>query len=120
IDRTIENLERDAQRLRNEIQAIDAASEKQEANWAAQLSDAGLPRLAPEALREWQVRLADSRAAANRLREREREVADAQKLAAELGAALHGAIAALGMVAAMPSPGEETRLDTLCALADEV
>lgn len=120
IDRTIANLERDARRLRDEIAKIEAGAAAQDTTWNALLADAGLPRLAPAALREWQLRFAALRAAADRLHERQRELDDAQIVSAELATDLHAAIAALAAMGTTPSPGTEARLDTLRALADEV
>lgn len=118
LDDAIASLERDARHLRDEISRSEAGSAAGDTEWQALLAEAGLPLLPPDALRDWQTRFAALRAAASRWQEACAAFERASRTAAELGAALRDAIAAIASPDAMPAPPPDSDLDTLCAIAD--
>ena len=109
-------LEADRCVLQQALATLAASDLHQQQAWARKLADAGLPPLAPAALREWQQLLVRTRAACENLQ----ATCDAQVQAVEAAEALcrllHAAIIATGMASAAP----DTALATLSALATEI
>ena len=111
--RTIANLQADRETLLAELREIAAADAARETAWHAELEAARLPPMRPAELREWQLRLAAARAAAEEWHALSDEHEHALALERRLAAALHTAILATGLAA----PGGDAPLGTLAAIA---
>ncbi|GAA4411231.1 ATP-binding protein [Quisquiliibacterium transsilvanicum] len=111
--RTIASLQVDRDTLLAELSDIAAADAARDAAWRAELEAARLPSMPPAELREWQLRLAAARAAAEEWNALRDELEHALALERRLAATLHGAIIATGLAA----PAADTQLGTLAAIA---
>ncbi|MBC7514686.1 MAG: hypothetical protein H7234_09675, partial [Herminiimonas sp.] len=112
----IDALEADRQVLQQALATLAASDLKQQQAWTRKLADAGLPLLAPAALREWQQLLMRTRAACETLQATRDAQVQAVAAADALCRLLHAAILATGMA----NPPPDTALATLSALATEI
>jgi exonuclease SbcC len=112
----IKALESDRADLDAAIAQLDREIEVQEAGWTAKLTAAGLPALAPQALREWQGGLSRASAARETLQSKLDELAQCRETEIALAGTLRQAIMGTGM----GSPADHTALGTLSAMATEI
>ena len=99
-----------------ELAAVAAEARDDAAGWSHRLAGAGLPEVAPRALREWQARLAAARQAVEALQQRREEERRALAQRQAVAGALRAALRAIGLAV----PADEVPLATLSALAAQV
>ncbi|MBC7414789.1 MAG: AAA family ATPase [Herminiimonas sp.] len=112
----IATLEGDRRDLHRQVEQLDQEAAVQDAAWATRLATAGLPALAPGALREWQARLTRARGACEALQAKCDELVQSQDTEATLARTLRQAIVGTRMGA----PTDRTALGTLSAMATEI
>jgi uncharacterized protein YhaN len=116
VQQRIDAAEAALQALQDEQAAHTAQSEARQAQWTVRLQTAGLPALAPPALRQWQARLMQAWQAAEAVPALHDEWQQATAQIAAMAITLADAIAATGL--STPLPGAS--LAALEALAGEV
>ena len=112
----IMTLESDREGLCSQIVRLDDEAQAQDAAWACKLGAAGLPLLAPAALREWQGRLVRARTACELLLTKRDALEQSHEAERKLAETLQKAI----IDTAMGGPTDGTTLGTLSALATEI
>ncbi len=114
--RDIAKLTDDRAVLVGQLEQLTREADALQTRWAARLRDAQLPECAPEALREWQARLAGARAAAETLATLRESQSHGTRLSHTMAQALSSAIAATGL-AGLP---DDTSVLALAGRADEI
>lgn len=118
LQRQIADLKRDRDLLKHEVQQLQTEQTARTSDWQARLRDAGLPALAPEALREWQARLRVARAAADQVDALALEEARLGTVAEQVRRGLRAALrTVLPETARSVIDQDDTPLVTLLALA---
>lgn len=112
---TLADLDAKRAYIEQEIVTTKSRRSTREESWYAELEAASLPRLAPDALREWQTRCSDARELAEHLAELNDRHEYAKDVAAGLCHRLRKAMTAVG-TATLP---ESASLGTLMALAEQ-
>jgi DNA repair protein SbcC/Rad50 len=112
----IRTLSHDRIALEDLVQEADRKDSVRRTAWNVRLESAGLPALAPAALREWQARLSKARQLLEELQKKRDELERVRTVELGLITRLRAAI----VCTALASPSEQAPLSTLSATAVEV